>query len=64
MRAGHRVLSVPTATVPDMAQQQQRRPRLRVVTGDPAPRDDEPTREAYWARLQSLRAERDRLRAG
>ncbi|HEX5429015.1 MAG TPA: hypothetical protein VFX00_11870 [Pedococcus sp.] len=44
--------------------QQQRRPRLRIVTSDPAPRDDEPTREAYWARLQSLRAERDRLRAG
>jgi hypothetical protein len=41
-----------------------RRPRLRVVTGNPAPREEETTREAYWARLQSLRAERDRLRAG
>jgi hypothetical protein len=44
--------------------EQQRRPLLRVVTSDPAPRDDDTTREAYWARLQSLRAERDRLRAG
>lgn len=55
-------LSVPAPTVTDMAQQ--RRPRLRVVTTDPARRGEDTSREAYWARLQSLRAERDRLRAG
>lgn len=49
--------------VPDMAQQQ-RRPHLRVVTTGPAPRGEDTSREAYWARLQTLRAERDRLRAG
>jgi hypothetical protein len=48
-----------------MAEQRRRRLRvLTVVTGDPAPRGPESTREAYWARLQSLRAERERLRAG
>jgi len=57
-----------------MAEQRRRRLRvltvltvptvLTVVAGDPAPRGPESTREAYWARLQSLRAERERLRAG
>jgi hypothetical protein len=44
--------------------QEQRRSHLRVVpTASPAAGRDA-AREAYWARLQALRAERDRLRAG
>jgi len=44
--------------------QQQRRPRLRVVTTAPVAAERDDAREAYWTRLQALRAERNRLRAG
>ncbi|MFW5471342.1 hypothetical protein ACOCJ4_15005 [Knoellia sp. CPCC 206435] len=40
---------------------------LRVVPAAARPADvgaEEPTREAYWARVRALRAERDRVRAG
>lgn len=40
-------------------------PRLRVVRTDRrAEVSDDPGRAAYWARVQELRAERQRLRAG
>ena len=56
-------VSVGPSSVPDMAEQQ-RRPRLRVVTTAAVAAERDDAREAYWARLQALRAERNRLRAG
>ncbi|KGN41716.1 hypothetical protein [Knoellia aerolata] len=49
-----------------MAEQSTTR-HLRVVGAATRPagaRGDETAREAYWARLRALRAERERLRAG
>lgn len=63
-----RTLSVAGPSVLSMAEQSTPR-HLRVVR-DPAPQlergsdRDEPDRAAYWARLQALRDERQRLRVG
>ena len=56
-------MSVARSTVPGMAQEQ-RRSHLRVVTTASPATDRDAAREAYWARLQALRDERNRLRAG
>ena len=59
-------MSVGGPTVLDMTEESTTR-HLRVVRAAARPADvgdEEPTREAYWARVRALRAERDRLRAG
>lgn len=65
-RLGAATLSVASPTVPHMAST--KTPRLRVVrtqadaAPEPAPADA--ARRDYWARVQELRAEHRRLRAG
>lgn len=59
-------MSVVRPTVLDMAEQSTTR-HLRVVRAAAPPvrtGADESDRAAYWARVQALRAERQRLRAG
>src|SRR5687767_12536949 len=60
---GARRVSVGARTVLDMAEQ--RTAQLRVVrSAVPSETAEEKARRAYWAKVQSLRDERRRLRAG